>query len=1198
MIKAIRTKKKISRVKQTQAEDIMRDSRKSLAALIDFFPDATLAIDKDKRVIIWNRAMEKMSGVPASKMIGKGDYAYTVPFYGFARPQLMDLFWLPKHKIAKEYPVLKWEGENLVGEAFCPALRHGQGAYIWVKGSPIKNSAGKLIGAIECIRDITERKQAEELAEKSAKRYRGLFETSRDAIMTSEPPTWKFTSANSVTLKIFKAKNEAEFLSYPPWALSPKFQPDGRLSKEKAKEMIALAMKNGSNIFPWTHRTVDGKNFFAEVFLSRVKLGSKTFLQAIVRDITEKKKSDQKIVVMNRALRMLNESNQALIHATNEKKLLEKICRIVVNVGGYRMAWVGFAENDRAKSIRPMAQAGSEDGYTKSARFTWANTERGRGPSDVAVRTGQANIVKNITADSKIQPGRENASKRGPRSLIALPLSDGRQTFGALVIYSDAPEAFDKEEVKILKEFAADLSFGITTLKVRADSRVLEKELQIIFDNSADGILLAEASSGKFVRANRAICRMLGCRQADVEKMSIKDIHPKESLPTVLKQFDDMAQGRSTIAKNIPVKGKKGKIFYADISASVINLYGKKYVLGMFRDNTENKKFQENLVASETKYRSLFETAKDGIMIIDAKTGEISEVNRYLIELLGYSPERFLSKKIWEVDMFKSLIVSRESFESLKRKKYGYYENVFIKTRIGRMINTEIVFNVYPVNRAGVIQCNIRDVTARYNIELKLKNNEARFRAIYEESPIAIALVGMDNKFISVNRAAVDLWGYSDAELKKMTFLDITLPREIRRDIDSIKRLIKGDLDVYKIDKHYIRKDKTVISARINVTLARDADHNPLYFLAIIEDITDRHNWEKQIRKSEEKYSTLVEHSSDGVLVIQDGLIRFGNKAIQDISGYSLSEVIDRPLTDFIAEKYKKTAAERQALGFQTLPTAGRYEFELVKKNGQTVFVETNSSLIDFDGRMAVMAIIRDISRAKQIENIKSEFISVASHQLRTPLTGIKWFGQLLLENKIGKLSDKQAEFIRQIYDSNERMIRLVNDLLDVSHIETGHKFSINKRPEDILSLANDVIKDQLIASPDSDIRLVPGNNLPGKLALKFDRDKIYQALTNLVNNSIKYSGKNKKIIIGFKQTDGSLQVSVQDFGLGIPENQKSRIFQKFFRADNISSVSTNGTGLGLYIAKSIVEAHGGRMWFESQQDKGTTFYFTLPLKD
>ncbi len=478
-----------------------------------------------------------------------------------------------------------------------------------------------------------------------------------------------------------------------------------------------------------------------------------------------------------------------------------------------------------------------------------------------------------------------------------------------------------------------------------------------------------------------------------------------------------------------------------------------------------------------------------------------------------------------------------------------------------------------------------------------MKNNEARFRAIYEGSPFAIVLVGLDNKFISVNQAAVNLWGYSEAELKKMTFMDITLPKEIRRDVDNIQGLIKGDLDVYKIDKHYIRKDKKIISARINVTLTRDANNNPLYFLAIIEDITERHNWEKQIRRSEEKYSTLVEHSSDGVLVIQDGLIKFGNKAVQDISGYSLSEVIGRPLTDFIADKYKKTAAERQALGFQILPTAGRYEFELVKKNGQAIFVETNSSLIDFDGRMAVMAIIRDISRAKQIEQIKSEFISVASHQLRSPLTGIKWFGQLLLENKIGKLSDKQAEFIRQIYDSNERMIRLVNDLLDVSHIETGHKFAIDKQSGDIISLAREVINDQKVVLPDSDIRITSDKDMSDKVVLKFDRDKIYQVLTNLVNNSIKYSGKNKKIIIGFKQIDDSLRVSVQDFGFGIPESQKSRIFQKFFRADNITAVSTNGTGLGLYIAKSIVEAHGGRMWFESEQDKGTTFYFTLPPK-
>ncbi|MFA5021656.1 MAG: PAS domain S-box protein [Patescibacteria group bacterium] len=616
-----------------------------------------------------------------------------------------------------------------------------------------------------------------------------------------------------------------------------------------------------------------------------------------------------------------------------------------------------------------------------------------------------------------------------------------------------------------------------------------------------------------------------------------------------------------------------------------------------FRDITEYQKARDGLVLSEQKYRRLFEAAKDGILILDAKTGEIREVNPYLIEMLGYNHKEFLQKKLWQIGLFKDIVNSKKAFEVLKRKKYIHYENLPLRTKAGRPISVEFVSNVYLIDHAEVIQCNIRDITARHDAETKVINNEARFRAIFENSPIAIVLVGLDNYFVSANLAAVKLWGYSEAELKKMTFVDITHPAEVQRDVIQTKRLLRGEIDVYNADKRYVRKDKAVIFGRINVTLVKDFEHKPLYFLTIIEDVTEHHQWEETIRKSEEKYSTFIEQSSDGVLVIQDGLIKFANKTMQDMVGFSPADFLNKSMLEFIGPKYKKYVAEQYSRRMRGLPAPKRYEFQIVKKDGQLLFVETNSSIIDYEGRPADMAIIRDVSKAREIDRAKSEFISVASHQLRGPLTGIKWFSQLLVDQKVGKLTEKQIDFIRQIYDSNERMIRLVNDLLDVSHIETGQKFFIEKQRQDIIALINKVIEDQKINSPVKNINIELDKSCPAKLIFSFDQDKIYQVFSNLINNSIKYSSQNKKIIIGLKCLNDKVEFFVKDFGFGIPQHQKGRVFQKFFRADNIATISTDGTGLGLYIAKSIVDAHGGKIWFESKQNKGTTFYFILPLK-
>ncbi len=153
--------------------------------------------------------------------------------------------------------------------------------------TPMRDEHGGLVGAVVVFQDITERNQANEALQKSEERYRGLFERSRDAIMILEPPSWRFTAGNQATLDMFKAESEEEFLSFEPWKLSPELQPDGRLSSEKAGEMIEKAMREGSHFFEWTHRRITGDECLATVLLSRVEQGDMEYLQATVRDITE-----------------------------------------------------------------------------------------------------------------------------------------------------------------------------------------------------------------------------------------------------------------------------------------------------------------------------------------------------------------------------------------------------------------------------------------------------------------------------------------------------------------------------------------------------------------------------------------------------------------------------------------------------------------------------------------------------------------------------------------------------------------------------------------------------------------------------------------------------------------------------------------------------------------------------------------------
>jgi len=194
-------------------------------------------------------------------------------------------------------------------------------------------------------------------------------------------------------------------------------------------------------------------------------------------ELQVRRKIEQSLRQVSRALKAITECHQALIRATNEAELLNEVCRIIVEVGGYRMAWVGYAEQDADKSVRPVAQRGLDEGYVEQLQLTWADKERGRGPSGKAIRLGKPAICRDTNIDPDVAFAREEVRKRGYASILALPLKDGR-TFGVLTIYASAPDAFDDEEVSLLMGLANDLAYGITALRARADQRRAEKALK------------------------------------------------------------------------------------------------------------------------------------------------------------------------------------------------------------------------------------------------------------------------------------------------------------------------------------------------------------------------------------------------------------------------------------------------------------------------------------------------------------------------------------------------------------------------------------------------------------------------------------------------------------------------------------------------------------------------------------------------
>lgn len=218
----------------------------------------------------------------------------------------------------------------------------------------------------------------------------------------------------------------------------------------------------------------------ADIRSRRVMLAGRPFDAVYLRDVTERKLNELALLRTNRALRVLGAGNSELIHAETEAGLLEAICRVCVDEGGYRMTWVGFAEQDEAKSVRPVAHAGFEDGYLESTSMTWGDDDHGKGPIGRAIRTGEPQVNHSFATDSSVAPWRDEALRRGYHSSVALPLKDTSGPVGVLTIYAGEADGFDDAELAVLKDLADDLTFGIATLRDRAKHKIAKERIEYL----------------------------------------------------------------------------------------------------------------------------------------------------------------------------------------------------------------------------------------------------------------------------------------------------------------------------------------------------------------------------------------------------------------------------------------------------------------------------------------------------------------------------------------------------------------------------------------------------------------------------------------------------------------------------------------------------------------------------------------------
>jgi PAS domain S-box-containing protein len=346
-----------------------------------------------------------------------------------------------------------------------------------------------------------------------------------------------------------------------------------------------------------------------------------------------------------------------------------------------------------------------------------------------------------------------------------------------------------------------------------------------------------------------------------------------------------------------------------------------------------------------------------------------------------------------------------------------------------------------------------------------------------------------------------------------------------------------------------------------------------------------------------EIFKSAVDQASDHIIITNsNGIIVYANKSVGKTTGYTSEEII--------GNTPKLWGQQMDILFYHTLWNTisnkkKHYYGQLInkRKNGEIYDAEIHiSPILDTNGNIIFyIGIEQDITKQKAVDKMKSEFISLAAHQLRTPLTAIKWQLELALENSKEVISESQKIRLMKIADSNERMISLVDALLTVSHLETGSivitpiKMQINPIIEQCIEECKNKYHNR-----HHDIQYVIDSLIP---EVPLDKILFEQIVQNFLTNAIKYSLPNTHIDIHVVlENNDQIKIIIKDNGFGIPEKQKELIFSRFFRADNSKLIETDGTGLGLYLSKKIVEAYGGTIGFESIENKGSTFWFTVPV--
>lgn len=530
----------------------------------------------------------------------------------------------------------------------------------------------------------------------------------------------------------------------------------------------------------------------------------------------------------------------------------------------------------------------------------------------------------------------------------------------------------------------------------------------------------------------------------------------------------------------------------------------------------------------------------------------------------------------------------RGTKELVKLEKDGVLEDYYFDFVYSAIVNME--GKITGVSVIGV------EVTEQVLNEKRLRESELRYKELIEVSDFPTAIyLGKDLIIVMANDQMIKTWGKDRSVIGKR--LEDALPELEGQPFIGILK------DIFKTGETYIATEDRVdlvVGGRLQTFYynfsykpLRNSDGEIYAIMNVAVDVTETITAKKNFQENELKYKNLAEAMPQLVWTAEpDGKIDFTNTNITDFFGLSHEEIITLGLLDFIhPDDVENVRREWQRCsGTKTLMNL-EARLHSKKTNQYNCYDVRCKPILDEDHQIIKwICTANDISEFKTLSQQKDTFLGIASHELKTPLTSLKLYSQVL-ERMLEKTGDaKNAELARKMDAQVVKLTSLIGDLLDVTKINAG-KIQLNEQHFDFDSLVRETIEDQQLSTKHKiELHSKPVGTIFA------DRERIGQVITNLISNAIKYSPDQEKIVVTVSQKDGHVQLCVQDFGIGMPEEKKDRVFEQYYRVSGDEETTFPGLGLGLYIASEIIERSEGKIWVNSILDKGSTFCFSLPI--